>query len=91
MKISRDGLRPEREAGVANSVEHPLENSSETRVQRNTAWFLVVVGLLLSAFFLGLPQVHYTVALMIAVILRYKDVPLNAPLFPLSPAPSASE
>lgn len=79
------------ENGVENRAENGVENRADNRVQRNTAWFLVVIGLLLSAFFLGLPQVHYTVALMIAVILRYRDLPLNEPLFRLSPAPAASE
>lgn len=51
------------------------------------AWSLVIAGLLVLAFCLGLPQFHYTVALMIAVILRYRDVPLNEPLFRLPLAP----
>lgn len=51
-----------------------------------TAWSLVIFGLLLLTFCLGLPQFHYTVALMIAVILRYKDEPLGRPLFSLSSA-----
>lgn len=45
------------------------------------AWSLVVFGLLLLTFCLGLPQFHYAVAVMIAVILRYKDEPLGQPLF----------
>ncbi len=49
-----------------------------------TAWSLVIFGLLLLTFCLGLPQFHYTVAVMIAVILRYKDEPLGRPLFSLS-------
>ncbi len=47
----------------------------------HTAWSLVIFGLLLLTFCLGLPQFHYTVAVMIAVILRYKDEPLGRPLF----------
>ena len=53
----------------------------------NTAWALVVIGLLLLAFFLGLPQFHYTVALMIALIVRYKDEPYDKPLFKLALSP----
>lgn len=51
-----------------------------------TAWSLVISGLLLLAFCLGLPQFHYTVAVMIAVILRHKDKPLRKPLFNFSSA-----
>ena len=47
----------------------------------NTVWFFVVLALLLTAFCLGLPQFHYAVALMIALIVRYKDQPYNEPLF----------
>lgn len=50
---------------------------------RNTAWSLTIFSLLLLTFCLGLPQFHYTVALMIALILRYKDEPVNQPLFRL--------
>lgn len=60
-------------------------------VHYNTAWLLVSIGLLLSAFFLGLPQFHYTVALMIAVILRYKDEPLNEPLFRFKLEPTVTK
>ena len=35
----------------------------------------VIYLLLLVTFFLGWPSFHYTVALMIAVIIRYKDEP----------------
>lgn len=48
---------------------------------RNTVWALVVVNLLLLTFFLGLPSFHYTVALMISLIVRYRDTPLDKPLF----------
>jgi len=48
---------------------------------RYKAWLLVVAALLVLAFCLGMPQFHYAVALMIAVIMRYKDAPLNEPLF----------
>lgn len=44
-------------------------------------WSLVIAALLIFTFCLGLPQFHYAVALMIAVIVRYKDAPLNEPLF----------
>lgn len=47
----------------------------------NAIWSLVIVGLLLVTFCLGLPQFHYTVAVMIALIVRYKDEPYNEPLF----------
>lgn len=50
---------------------------------RNAAWLLTILGLLLLTFCLGLPQFHYTVALMIALILRHKDVPADEPLFAL--------
>lgn len=52
-------------------------------MRHRTVWSLVVCGLLLVTFCLGLPQFHYAVALMIAVIVRYKDEPLNEPLFRL--------
>ena len=47
----------------------------------NAVWSFVIFGLLLTTFCLGLPQLHYTVALMIALIVRYKDEPYNEPLF----------
>lgn len=53
-------------------------------MRHNTTWFFVVLALLVTAFCLGLPQFHYTVALMIALILRYKDEPYNEPLFKLN-------
>ena len=39
------------------------------------AWQLAIVFLFLATCCLGFPQFHYTAALMIAVILRYKDTP----------------
>lgn len=51
-----------------------------------TAWSLVIFGLLLLTFCLGLPQFHYAVAVMITVILRHKDKPLAGPLFSFSSA-----
>jgi len=48
---------------------------------RNRVWSAVIIGLLVLTFCLGLPQFHYTVALMIAVILRHKDKPFDKPLF----------
>ena len=53
-------------------------------MHHNTVWLFVIFTLLLTAFCLGLPQFHYAVALMIALILRYKDEPYNEPLFKLS-------
>ncbi len=53
-------------------------------MRHNTVWFFVILALLITAFCLGLPQFHYAVALMIALILRYKDEPYNEPLFKLS-------
>lgn len=47
----------------------------------NVVWSFVIIGLLLTTFCLGLPQFHYTVALMIALIVRYKDEPHDEPLF----------
>ncbi len=47
---------------------------------KQTTWWLVIASLLLLAFCLGLPQFHYTVALMIAAILRHKDEPAGAVL-----------
>lgn len=47
----------------------------------NVVWSFVIFGLLLTTVCLGLPQFHYTVALMIALIVRYKDEPYNEPLF----------
>lgn len=38
-------------------------------------WQLIIAALVLVAFCLGFPQFHYTAALMIAAILRYKDAP----------------
>ena len=55
-------------------------------MHHKTAWSLVVCGLLLLTFCLGLPQFHYAVALMIAVIVRYRDKSLNEPLFRFGPA-----
>jgi hypothetical protein len=57
---------------------------------RNAAWSLTIFSLLLLTFCLGLPQFHYTVALMIALILRHKDVPADEPLFALGPNPKRS-
>lgn len=56
----------------------------------NKIWSGVICGLLVLTFCLGLPQFHYTVALMIAVILRYKDKPYNKPLFRLCLLPERS-
>ena len=56
-------------------------NEYEDVRHRYKAWSLVIAALLVLAFCLGLPQFHYAVALMIAVIARYKDAPLNKPLF----------
>ncbi len=56
----------------------------------NVVWSSVIVGLLLTTFCLGLPQFHYTVALMIALIVRYKDEPYNEPLFRPSFLPQRS-
>jgi hypothetical protein len=36
---------------------------------------LIIYSLLLLTFCLGLPQIHYTVAFIIAVIVRHKDNP----------------
>lgn len=41
---------------------------SERLILRGVIYFL-----LLGTFFLGLPSFHYTVALMIALIIRHKD------------------
>jgi len=56
-------------------------NEYEDVRYRYKAWLLVIAALLMLAFCLGMPQFHYAVALMIAVIARYKDAPLNKPLF----------
>jgi hypothetical protein len=56
-------------------------------MRHRRAWSLVVCGLLLLTFCLGLPQFHYAVALMISVIVRYSDRPLNEPLFRYGPLP----
>ena len=56
-------------------------------MRHKTARSLVVCGLLLLTFCLGLPQFHYAVALMVAVIVRYSDRPLNEPLFGYGPLP----
>ena len=52
---------------------HIVTNNSvfSTRI----AWQLTIVFLFLTTCCLGFPQFHYTAALMIAVILRYKDTP----------------
>ena len=39
------------------------------------AWLFVIAALAITAFCLGFPQFHYTAALMIAAILRYKNTP----------------
>ncbi|MCA9838210.1 MAG: hypothetical protein KC422_14930 [Trueperaceae bacterium] len=36
---------------------------------------LCIYGIILLTFFLGLPQVHYAAALMIAIMIRHKDEP----------------
>lgn len=43
---------------------------------------LMIYGLLLGTFWLGIPQMHYAAALMIAIIIRHKDHPqgLFAPI-----------
>lgn len=45
---------------------------------QEASWWLIIVGLLLLTFCLGLPQLHYTAALMIAAILRHKGDPTAA-------------
>ncbi len=58
-------------------------NRQSTTQQATTgqgaSWWLIIVGLLLLTFCLGLPQLHYTAALMIAAIMRHKDNP-NVPI-----------
>ena len=44
-------------------------------VSTRIAWQLTIIFLFLATCCLGFPQFHYTAALMIAVILRYKDTP----------------
>jgi hypothetical protein len=36
---------------------------------------LIIYSLILLTFYLGLPQLHYSVAVMIAVLIRHKDNP----------------
>ncbi len=36
---------------------------------------LIIYSLLLLTFCLGLPQIHYTVAFIVAVLIRHKDNP----------------
>lgn len=61
--------------------------SSRDKTRQRTFWWGVIVGVVLLTFCLGLPQFHYTAALMIAVILRYKDEPAGAlPNWHLAPA-----
>ncbi len=43
------------------------------RTRRDVSWGLVIGGLLLLSFCLGLPQFHYATALMVGAILRHKD------------------
>jgi hypothetical protein len=50
-------------------------------MRHRAVWSPVICGLLLVTFCLGLPQVHYAVALMIAVIARHSDKALDEPLF----------
>jgi hypothetical protein len=50
----------------------------DTATSQRAFWWGVIVGVLLFAFCLGLPQFHYAAALMVAVILRYKDEPAGA-------------
>ncbi len=52
-------------------------------MRQKAAWSLLVCGLILLTFCLGLPQFHYAVALMVAVIVRYRGKPFNEPLFRL--------
>lgn len=56
-------------------------------MKRNVVWSSVISGLLVTTFCLGLPQFHYTVAIMIALIVRYKDEPYNEPLVKLNFSP----
>ena len=52
--------------------------NEKTEVQiasARAAWPLAILMLLLTTFCLGFPQFHYTAALMVAAILRYKDTP----------------
>ena len=46
---------------------------------------LLIYSLILIAFWLGLPQFHYSAAIMIAIIIRHKDNP-NALLEPIDSA-----
>lgn len=38
-------------------------------------WRFLIYGLLVTTFYLGLPSFHYATALMIHLIVRYKDHP----------------
>ena len=49
----------------------------------------LIYGLLLFTFFAGLPQFHYAAAVMIALMLRYKDKP-NPLLTPVFTSEAAS-
>lgn len=44
---------------------------------------LIIYGLLLLTFCLGIPTIHYSVAAMIAILIRHKDNPqaLFEPIF----------
>ena len=64
----------EARGGSVKQNDTHLAPSTATPVSQ-PLWFLVVVTLVLVALCLGFPQFHYTVALMIAAILRYKDTP----------------
>ena len=69
-------LKTELKIGSVTDVDPHLDPqagapSSCARV----TWQLTIVSLFFVAFCLGFPQFHYTAALMIAAILRYKDAP----------------
>ena len=50
-----------------------MQDIARERTRQNVMWGLVVGGLLVLSFCLGLPQFHYATALMIGAILRHKN------------------
>ncbi len=76
----RKKLKTELKIGTVTDADTYLDpyvdpQADAPSLSARVTWQLTIVSLFFVAFCLGFPQFHYTAALMIAAILRYKDAP----------------
>ena len=71
---------------VKSELKSDIGADAQTQsLSARLTWQIAIAFVLFTTFCLGFPQFHYTAALMIAAILRYKDTPgdIFAPYFAL--------